>query len=355
MTIDKKQENENMIYDLLAKYLSGESTEDEQEKLGKLIGGNPAYERMIEEMDQVWQMREKNYNSSNIADLWKQVSEKTGIAEDSKAKPLSKRIRFPFQFNPAYSRIFAYAALFLFVVVLPFLYIYNTGDVSSELNTLIVARMEQSKINLSDGTLITLDAGSILRYPDEFNGDTREVFLEGEGYFEVRSDRNKPFIVHTNHALVEVVGTKFNVRAWKLNSSVDVTVAEGKVSLERKMRNASGSKVLITAGQLSSLSKDGLPSQPYEVNVKNRLAWMKFEMNFEDKPFTEVLHQLERWYDLSFEYSDPSILDEHVTIHLNKRSVDEILDLLGSLVDSEIERVGKKVSFKSIDTIEEQM
>ena len=365
MTTEKQQEHGNMNYDLMAKYLSGECTEDEKIKTENLIHDNSEYESLMKSMSMLWQTEELENEPANVEKLWNKVYVKAGISEeieitrDTLIKMRSfKAIRFPFRLKPAYYRAFAYAAIILFVVALPFLLtditeVLRWGYGNSELKTLKVARMEQSRINLADGTLITLDAGSILRYPEEFTAITREVYLEGEGYFEVTSDRSRSFIVHANYAQVEVLGTKFNIRAWKSNSRVDVTVTEGKVSLEREKGKTPGEGVLITAGEISSIPERSKPSKPREVNVQDRLGWMRFEMNFENEPLSEVLNQLERWYNLTFDYSDPTILDEHVTIHIKKRSVDEVLEIIGTITETTVSRNGKKVSIRVINSKKE--
>lgn len=78
----------------------------------------------------------------------------------------------------------------------------------------------RTKLTMSDGTSITLDVGSKIRYPEVFSGNTREFYLEGEGFFKVAPNRERPFIVHTKHADVEVLGTRFNVNVWDKTNSV---------------------------------------------------------------------------------------------------------------------------------------
>ena len=186
---------------------------------------------------------------------------------------------------------------------------------------------------------MTLDAGSFFSYPQRFEGDAREVFLKGEGYFEVTHKVHRPFIVHADDAIIQVLGTKFNVRAWPQAKKVKVAVAEGKVSLGSEVDSDEGA-VVIEKGQLSVLTAKGKPSQPVGVNIDDHLAWMNDEMIFEDAPLHDVLYQLERWYDLQFVLADSSIAAEHINVHIHKKSIDDILELISALTDLRHQREG---------------
>ena len=179
---------------------------------------------------------------------------------------------------------------------------------------------------LSDGTRITLDAGSKLKCPDIFK-DTRDVYLTGEAYFEVAHDQNRPFRVHANHALVQVLGTKFNVRAWNENPAVSVAVVEGKVSLGHVGKTKSN-QAIIPKGYYSLLPDQGLPSTPTQVDIKQYLGWMHNEIRFRDVTVRETLAQLERWYNLEFVVNDESILKQRITVHIQQTNIDDLLELI---------------------------
>jgi len=102
------------------------------------------------------------------------------------------------------------------------------------LQKIIVEHGKQAKITQADGTKITLDAGSVFQYPETFDGELREVYLQGEGFFEVAADVQKPFIAHAGNAEIEVLGTQFNIRAWEHNEEIRVVVAEGLVAFRHE-------------------------------------------------------------------------------------------------------------------------
>ena len=111
-------------------------------------------------------------------------------------------------------------------------------------------------------------------------------------------------------------------------------------------KSPSREEVVLSKGQSSTLPENGPPSQPRPVDVQQHLAWMQSEWIFEDVPLDEVLHQLERWYDLDFALADSSMATERVTIHLQKQSIDDVLELIAALVDLRYERTDNSVHFK---------
>jgi ferric-dicitrate binding protein FerR (iron transport regulator) len=181
-----------------------------------------------------------------------------------------------------------------------------------------------------------------LKYPEKFKGNTRVVFLDGEGYFEVASNADKQFIVHANQAVVQVLGTKFNVRAWQSDQRVTVTVAEGKVSLRSK-EGAARETVVISMDQSSTMPENGLPSLPYPVDIKKYLGWIHNEVSFENAPLHEILYQLERWFDVQFVLADSAVAEERLTLHIQNKPLGDILELINALTDLDHKHTGKSV------------
>lgn len=348
--------NEPTDWSLLARYLSGECSDEEKTELEAWITSDPENKRLVQFMKLVWNNPEARTQESDVKALWDEVAKKAGITAKPELKKISESTRFvprtrkwPSQLHADSYRILRYAAAFFIVVTLGYLLskrstFFPWGQPAAELETFTVERGSRDTITLSDGTRIVLDAGSNLRYPERFKEGTREIFLNGEGYFEVTSDADRPFIVHANHAVIRVLGTKFNVRAWQPDQRVTVAVAEGRVSLRAEEGDAL-EKVVISKGQMSILPENGNPSEPIPVDVEKYLGWMHNEIVFEDAPLHEILFQLERWYDLQFVLADSAIAGEHVTVHIQKKSVDDILELISALSGLNYERQGRTIRF----------
>lgn len=164
-----------------------------------------------------------------------------------------------------------------------------------------IPRGGQYHITLSDGTKVWLNAESKLVYPVTFIGDRREVRLEGEGYFEVASNKKKPFIVKTEREQVEVLGTHFNINSYKDEHISRVALLEGSV----KVAAAVGQGVeLLRPGQQSLVSTAGIRVEA--VDMDECLAWKNGEFMFNNESLESIARRLERWYDIDIELS-PSI------------------------------------------------
>lgn len=199
------------------------------------------------------------------------------------------------------------------------------------------------EIELSDGTKVTLDAGSSFDYPENFaDSKTREVSLNGEAYFEVTRNENSPFIVHANSGLVKVLGTKFNVRAWEKSDEVIVAVAEGKVSLQNEM-TAGKDSVVLTKGKMSMLTKGGSLTEPIDVDISQYLSWLNREIYFKDTPLLKVIDQLERWYNINIELQDSTLLNNHITVFIENKPLEENIELVCMLTNLRYEIKGDTV------------
>ena len=308
-------------------------------------------------MKVIWDTPEILPQESDVKSLWEETARRAGINLKSidlekyrTPLPDSAAPKIPF-FVPLHKyRLLRYATILLIIILIPYIIwkatrIFAPGQQAIELKEISVDQKKQTDIALSDGTRITLDAGSFFQYPPEFKEKTREVFLNGEGYFNVTPDEKKPFIIHANNAVIKVLGTRFNVRAWQHNRRVRVTVAEGKVSL-RSEKAADEEAIVILEGQLSTLPEKGRPSEPGNVDVRKHLGWINREVFFEDTPFHEILYQLERWYDLRFILEEESIASDRLTVHIQNKPVEDILELITTLTKQKYERIDRNVILK---------
>ncbi|PKL87313.1 MAG: hypothetical protein CVV23_15960 [Ignavibacteriae bacterium HGW-Ignavibacteriae-2] len=210
--------------------------------------------------------------------------------------------------------------IFLFI----FYFIFNVTT-TQKINEIEIAKKGVEKIFFPDGSTAMADAGSTIKFPESFDENSREISLSGEAYFNIKSDPDKPFIVHANNGKITVLGTKFNIRTWEY---VTVTVLEGKVSFNGdKQKNEDGS-VTLTKGFMSSLDLNGIPTLPDSLNTTENITWINREKKFTGARLSEVLNQLERWYDLQFILPDKSYLSTRVTIYIENKPIDEILEVI---------------------------
>lgn len=181
-------------------------------------------------------------------------------------------------------------------------YVINPdADISKEngnsFNTLSTPTGGQYNIVLADGTKVFLNAVSSIKYPTQFNGDQRVVELEGEAYFEVAKNKNKPFIVKSDNQTIEVLGTHFNVHAYDNESVVKTTLLEGSVAVTAKNQ-----KAILKPGQQSNISNGSSKIAVKEVDTEAAIAWKNGRFKFDNADLKSVMKQLERWYGIKVEY-----------------------------------------------------
>jgi len=204
-------------------------------------------------------------------------------------------------------------------------------------NTLSTPTGGQYNIVLADGTKVYLNAVSSIKYPTQFNGDQRIVELDGEAYFEVAKNKNKPFIVKSGDQDIEVLGTHFNVHAYDNESVVKTTLLEGSVAVNYKNQ-----KAILKPGQQSNVSDKFNKITIKQVDTEAAIAWKNGRFKFDNADLKTVMRQLERWYGIKVEYrGDVSDVRFNGGTFMNK-NLSEVLKVL------ELSNIKFKVEGKTI-------
>ncbi len=186
-----------------------------------------------------------------------------------------------------------------------------TGDVESnveEYNTITVPRGGEYRLVLADGTEVWLNSETTLRYPVAFSNNTRVVELSGEAFFEVTTNRDRPFIVKTPASEVVVTGTAFNVMCYEAEMHEETTLVEGRVSV----RNAA-SESKIAVGQQLLLQKTTGRMQVQEVDTDLFTSWKDGVFRFEGMPLEEIVRKISRWYNVQFFFSNQAVRQKRFT------------------------------------------
>lgn len=160
------------------------------------------------------------------------------------------------------------------------------------------------RVTLSDGTQVLLNAASTLSYPAEFGSKKREVTLEGEAYFEVEKDPKRPFIVKTAKQHIEVLGTSFNINAYKNETTTKTTLLTGSVRVNALADSRpSGVGRVLKPNQQSVVSDQQTEVTVNNIDPESAIAWKNGLFNFHGLSIDEALKQVERWYDIRIVYS----------------------------------------------------
>ncbi len=207
----------------------------------------------------------------------------------------------------------------------------NTSSSETEpvFHTLNIPYGKTYKIILSDGSIVHLNAGSTLKYPTQFSSNSnRTVFLTGEAFFEVTTDKSHPFIVNTGNTNVTVLGTKFNINAYPENNNLACVLVEGSVQLSNK--NTSKTKLLKPNEKASwnIASTDFKISKVKSTNLY--ISWIDGKLDFESAQFSDISKKLERAYNIKIDNTNTELQIQEFTgsIDIKNTTIQSILDLL---------------------------
>ncbi|MEP6611631.1 MAG: FecR family protein [Mucilaginibacter sp.] len=208
-------------------------------------------------------------------------------------------------------------------------------------NSIATPKGGQYQLVLADGTKVWLNSASSLRYPTSFTGKDRTVELTGEAYFEVAKNKNQPFNVKTTTQTVQVLGTHFNVNAYRDENTVKTTLLEGSV----KVYSATGN-VMISPGQQSALANNGSFVINKDLDTDEIIAWKNGVFQFNEADIQTIMRQIARWYDIDVEFKGAMPANTYhgkISRNSNVSQVLKILELSG--INFTIE--GRKISVKS--------
>ena len=173
----------------------------------------------------------------------------------------------------------------------------DTLGMAVEMNTVYVPERGEYQVELSDGTRIWVNSASEISFPSYFAGNVREVTLAGEAYFEVARDSRRPFYVNIGNARVQVLGTAFNVSAYRDERTVEVALLNGKVSFD-----ATDGKHVLSPGEIAALDKAQGVTEVREGDVASIIAWKEGRFYFEDMRMEDLALKLSRWYGVDFAF-----------------------------------------------------
>lgn len=206
------------------------------------------------------------------------------------------------------------------------------------LNQVVVPFGQRHKIRLNDGTLVHLNAGSKLTFPATFSGKTREVYLQGEGFFEVRTNAKQPFIVKTDYANIKVFGTTFNVSAYDDEKYMTTVLVEGKVNVSQKDKLIANEVFSLSPGQGYFYSIDAKSSVVREVDVNEHVLWKDGLYDFKDKPLRDVVSRVNKYFNRTIQIENEKFAGTLVSGKLVlSDELQEVLESLAKTVEGRYE------------------
>ncbi len=314
-----------MIWSNIIRYLEkgGEMPGDLQEWLAE----NPENRELFELVKLQWKMGELPPSfSPDKAKAWEKISSKL---KRSPSRPLVK-----WSLRVAASLI-AIALGFAISVI-----VTHTKPVTY--SEIITQRGNKSCVMLPDGSEVTLNSETRIKYPSRLQGNKMTIELSGEAFFIVKHDPERKFIVNTPSISVYVHGTSFNVKSYKDEDETEIALLEGSLSLFKENKNI----VTLKENQVAFLDKNDKKIYVQKKNLGVITSWRNDELIFENTPFSEVVKYLERYYGVDIEL-DPELGNAHnFTFKLKVESLRESLKLINQITPIEYSINGKEVTIK---------
>lgn len=192
-------------------------------------------------------------------------------------------------------------------------------------NHLLTAEGSKGRYLLPDSTVVWLNGNSSLRFPENFNDGNREVYLDGEAYFEVKKAGDSEFLVHAGAQDIRVLGTKFLIQNYAQRNEIHTVLVEGKV--EVKNVNLEEPNIL-EPNQIIRFTNENLPAVVENVDPSFYIGWINDKLIFDNDRLSDIVVSLEKWYGIEFICSNPQACLQRISFTVQKEPVDEILKAL---------------------------
>jgi transmembrane sensor len=323
----------------LDRYLAGDASPDEERAIREWITDDPTRAMFVRQLQQAHRATDAERWDTDTA--WAKLSARvkgaTTRPEGTRSLPAIR---------PWYIRTPARIAAALLLTVGSYATwraVGPSGEQQTAMRELATPNGQRATATLGDGTRVILNAGSRLRYPADFGRAPRDVYLEGEAYFEVTHDAARPFRVHARDGVAHDLGTRFTVRAYPELPRVDVVVTEGRVSLRRDQATATDS-VVLGPGQLGRLTDAGPPAVVTGVDVAGYTGWTGGTLVLDGLTLEEALPLLERWFDVEIRVADRSLASRRIYARFRDESLTQVLDALSLALGARHERSGRVIT-----------
>jgi transmembrane sensor len=321
---------------LLQKYLDNTSSQKDIDEFWQLMSELSADDSIGPELQELWNAKETKDNPAAAvnwdklsARLQQQIKEQEIDYERIMARP-SRR------WAP-----WVAAASLLGVILLCWWLI----DASPKPHLIITAAIKEKPghqvINLPDGTVVTLNHDSKLVYPSAFNGNSRQVYLSGEAYFDIKQDAKKPFLVYTSHFVTTVLGTSFNIKAYGSELNTAVTVATGRVQVLR-VDNKQSMGILMPGDQLVIGTSD-YKKALIKVDLAKVTEWKTDDLLFDNIRFDEAAVLISNHFGVELRFRNERVRNCRFTGDFNNHTLEQSLDIISKMIRSTWQRENDKL------------
>ncbi|HEY9176476.1 MAG TPA: FecR domain-containing protein [Flavipsychrobacter sp.] len=301
---------EERIHILIAKKLTGEASAEELRELDIYAAESNEHRSEVTDMEVLWRESDSLLAGPKFDKnaAWEKINASINSATQSPVK--GKTIAFP-----AWTKTAIAAAAVLVIGLFVIIGVNKTGNIT------IVADAGDKKVTLPDNSVITLKSGGVLAYEKSFNDDNRNIVLQGEAFFEVARNEQKPFIINAGDVSVQVLGTSFYVKS---GDNAYVAVVTGKVQVARNKNTTD--RLILTPGETGQLKGEALVEDA--TGIDDLMYWKTGSLNFADVPLVDVVARLDKIFAESVRLSDmipAEARSQVVSITFSQQTLEEML------------------------------
>ena len=340
--MDRKGEIDN----LLKKFRNGDITPSEAKELSLLIKEGDNNKLLKEILTNDWQQAANSNSDIPSEKMFQKVKQELHFTEKRKGYRII-------------TNIIKYAAIIIVTIGITLLFNQYISDKSTGYventkvegnNIITISYGSKSKITLPDGSNVSLNSGSILRYPSKFSSTDRNVYVEGEAFFDVKKDPKHPFFVKTRALTIKVLGTKFNVKAYNDEKTIQTTLVSGSIEIYPNKKGVSEKDKIVALKENQQVTFDTnsedlkLIDSPKRLKVKTEklikpvvsdkidvapiIAWKDNRLEFRDEKFSDLSRRLERWYNVEIIMKDTELKTVLFSGVFEKETIEQALDAL---------------------------
>jgi len=316
--------DEERLYLLLDRYLAGEASAADADVVREWLAEDAEHALLLTDLRLIKRVASERPPPTSADAAWVQAVKTLGVGRKPR---VSRRLL-----------MVALAAAAVLIALIGGGRVLRRAPQWKEYATAAAQRMV---IRLQDGTQVTIAPKSRVRYTADFGRAHRDLYLDGEAYFQVAPDSLRPLRVHTAGSVTEDLGTAFVVTAYAEQRTTEVVVAEGRVALWRAdttPRRDDRPALVLEARELGRLDASGVATLRRGVDIGRHLAWTTGVLAFDGTPLSEVMPALERWYNVEIRLSDTALAARRLTATFQNEPIDLVMKRIALTLGMRVER-----------------
>jgi transmembrane sensor len=315
--------DDDRLYLLLDRYLAGEASAADAQAVRDWLAADPEHALLLDDLRRIRRVAAERVPESSGDAAWAKAVKALGVAP-----------------RPRLGRHLLVPALAVAATVIALIGGRGLLRRPPQWRVYATTAGQRLVMRLGDGTQVTLAPQSRLRSAVDYGAARRDLYLDGEAYFQVAPDSQRPLRVHTTQSVTEDLGTAFVVRAYADQVATEVVVAEGRVTLSRADTTAAARTpaLVLEARDLGTLAPSGVPALRRGVDVGRYIAWTRGVLAFDATPLGDVVRTLGRWYNVEIRLADSTLAARRLTATFQNESIDLVLQRIALTVGLRVER-----------------